>query len=104
MKNSILLLFLFLGTYGLAKSQAGMPDAASRGQMQQARINQGVRSGSLSKGEARLLRAQQRQIRRSAKIARMDGKVTIHEQRRLAKQQKHADRSIRRAKHNGIDR
>ncbi len=102
MKNSLIVLVLMISISGVAKAQAPMPGAAARGQMQQARINQGVASGSVTRREAKLLNAQQRQIRRNAKIARMDGKVTLHEQRRLAKQQKHANRTIRRAKHNQI--
>ncbi len=67
---------------------------------QQKRIHQGVNSGALTKGETVRLQKQQRHINRSKKRALSDGQVTKRERIRLEKKQDRASRHIHRAKHN----
>jgi len=73
---------------------------AARQATQEARIHQGVKSGELTRKEARKLRRQQRHIRRMRRRAHKDGKVTRRERRRIRRAQNRANRNIRRKKHN----
>ena len=85
---------------------AALPAAAQvvqRQDNQAARIDQGVRSGELTPGETRHLEHQQGRIANTE--ARMrdrhGGVLTARNHAKLARMQNHADRSIRRAKHDG---
>jgi len=77
---------------------------AQTGAIQQARIEQGVRSGELTRHEKRQLKRQQRRIRRDKKKAAADGVVTKAEKRKIRREQRRADRNIYRKKHNRRDR
>lgn len=82
-----------------------LADRADRRQHRQgARIRQGVKSGEITRGEAKHLRKQQRRIRRVEKRAESDGTVTDQEQQRLENMQDRASKTIFRAKHNEKDR
>jgi len=64
------------------------------------RIAQGVKSGELTRGEARHLRHQQARIARYEAKSRADGPgLTRRERANLAAMQNHASRSIYRQKH-----
>jgi len=66
------------------------------------RIHQGVKSGELTRGEARHLRAQQHRIARYEAKSRADGPgLTRRERANLAAMQNHASRDIYRQKHDG---
>ena len=67
---------------------------------QGARIQQGVKSGELTQGEASRLRQQQRRINRVENRAEADGTVTGAEKARLENMQDRASRNIYRKKHN----
>ena len=67
---------------------------------QERRIEQGVRSGALSPGEARRLEAQQERIERAEGRAKADGVVTGRERTHLENMQNRASRNIYRKKHN----
>ena len=71
---------------------------------QHVRIHAGVRSGSLTRGEAVRLRAGQRHVHRMERRAKADGFVTRHERRRINAAQNHQSRAIWRFKHNGRSR
>jgi hypothetical protein len=64
------------------------------------RINQGLHSGALTRGEARVLFREQRHIRNATERAWADGRLTRHERRRLHKMQRRAGRHIYGLKHN----
>lgn len=66
---------------------------------QGARIQNGVKNGSLTKREARSLARDQRSIRRMEKRAEKDGTVTNREKLRIEKKQDRANRNIYRQKH-----
>ncbi len=90
---------------GLAALTA-LPAAAqvnARQDRQAARIEQGVRSGELTPGEARGLAHQQRSIARQENRmrARNGGYLSPRERARLAHRQNRANRAIYEAKHNG---
>jgi hypothetical protein len=71
---------------------------------QRARIQQGVRSGELTKPEARNLRHGQRHVRRVERRAKADGTVTPRERARITAAQNHQSRKIYRKKHNARTR
>jgi hypothetical protein len=71
----------------------------------QARINQGVRSGELTRPEARRLQARENSIQRSITRNRIDGGgLSLAERRRIGRRQNALSRSIVRQKHDGQDR
>jgi hypothetical protein len=99
---------------GMAVCAAAAPDAAwawnprpSINQLErreQVRISRGIRSGELTRPEARRLEAQQGRIRVNERFARADGRITPTERHRLNTQLRHANRSIYRQKHDGQHR
>ena len=71
---------------------------------EQARIRQGIRSGELTRAEARRLEAQQARIRVDERFDRADGKLTLKEREQLRKELHRASRDIYRQKHDNQDR
>ncbi len=68
---------------------------------QKARIAEGVGDNTVSRGEARRLRLEQRRIGRMARRMRADdGKLGRRERRKLTRLQKRASHHIFRARHN----
>lgn len=72
----------------------------TRDNRQSRRIHQGIRSGKITRPEARRLKKEQRHIHRAYNRALADCHLNRHERRRLDKMQDHASRHIYRAKHN----
>ena len=89
-----------LATASLAQAQTHTPVINHRQYRQERRINQGVRSGELTRNEARRLRADERKIRYDKRMAMADGRVTPAERRRLRREENRTSRAIYRAKHN----
>lgn len=103
-KYSMLALLVgFLSTGG-AFAQTATPRIARRQAEQQARINQGVRSGELIPEEARGLRAEQRLVRITKRAMKADGTVTPSERRVLNRQLNRTSRDISREKHDAQKR
>ncbi len=73
-----------------------------RQKIQQKRIKQGVKSGKLTKGEARRLERQQARIQRTKRRDKMmnGGKLTPKEKAHVTRMQNRASKHIYRAKHN----
>lgn len=76
----------------------------ARQNAQKARIQQGVRSGELTRPEAAKLRAEQRQIHRAERRAQADGKVTAQEKARIEHKQDKASADIHKQKHDAQKR
>jgi hypothetical protein len=95
-----IMLALLVGFFsaGLAFTQTATPRIERRQAEQQARINQGVRSGELTPEEARGLRAEQRLVRITKRAMRADGVVTPRERRVLNRQLNRTSRDISREK------
>lgn len=74
-----------------------------RQQREQVRIRQGVRSGELTRVEARRLEAEQARIRAAEQRARRDG-INARERERLQRELERANRDIGRQKHDKQDR
>lgn len=66
---------------------------------QHKRIQNGVRTGQLTRGEAARLRGQQAKVRHYKTMAMADGRVTPRERMVINRAQKNASRNIYRQKH-----
>lgn len=75
-----------------------------KGGIQMQRIQQGIYSGELTRGEARVLRNEQRNIYRLKKRFLRDGRLSKRERRTLRSRYKKASRHIYRLKHNSRTR
>jgi hypothetical protein len=89
---------------GSVFAQTGTPVANARQENQKERIEQGVKSGELTRKEAAKLRAEQRAIRAEKRMAKADGKVTAAERAKLRRDQNRASRDIYRQKHDAQKR
>jgi uncharacterized membrane protein YebE (DUF533 family) len=68
---------------------------------QQDRINQGIRSGELTRSEVASLRAEQARIAALEDRARRDGRIDPHERREIERARQNASRNIYAEKHDG---
>lgn len=100
MKNAILLCALLVLGSAFASAQTATPHVTKRQLKQQARIEQGVKSGELTAGETKRLELQQAKITADKRKAKADGVVTPAERAKLAREQNRASRKIYRLKHN----
>lgn len=66
---------------------------------QEKRIDKGIASGALSSGNAARLDKRDTKIASDKAAAKVDGKVTGAERRKLTREQQHASRAIKHAKH-----
>ena len=80
------------------------PGVNQRQHNQQERIAQGVRSGQLTKSEAKVLRAEHRAIRREERAYKADGTLTRDERKDLHQDLNVAGRSIYNEKHDAEKR
>lgn len=83
-----------------ASADPATPRVDRREARQHQRITQGVRSGELTRGEARHLRAGQAHLRRMECRAKADGVVNARERARLTHAQNRQSHHIARLKHN----
>ncbi|HZS43488.1 MAG TPA: hypothetical protein VFC63_00180 [Blastocatellia bacterium] len=95
---------LVFAVSAIAMAQTRTPHINQRERNQQRRINQGVKSGELTRGETRHLEAEEGRIKADEKIDKADGKVTPAERRQLEREENRASRNIYRDKHNGRTR
>lgn len=100
MKKLGLALFTIVIFSSVLFAQTKTPQINKTQKCQQARIHQGVRSGELTKGEARKLENEQRDIQQDKKMAKSDGKVTRGERKHIKTEQRKASKDIYRLKHN----
>jgi len=103
MKIKILggLLVAALATASIADAQTHTPVINQRERNQEHRINQGVRSGELTRNEAHHLRNDERHIRNTERRAKADGYVSRNERAHLRREENRTSRAIYRDKHNG---
>lgn len=80
------------------------PGVNHRQHNQQSRIQQGVKSGELTRGEAHRLQAEQRHIRHEERMYKSDGHLTGAERADLHRDQNRASRDIYRQKHDAQQR
>ena len=103
MKKVFLTLALVAGLSFFAAAQS--TGKVSKNQVTQAaKIKHGVIRGELTKREARKLKNQQQHIRMDKRIAKADGVVTKAERAHIRHEQRVANRSIYRQKHDAQSR
>lgn len=95
MKKFLLLCALCM-TFGLASDAMGQ---GHYNRSERQRIRRGVRTGQLTREEARSLRERRRQIRRERRTYRSDGTLTRDERRDLRRDRHELSRNIRRERH-----
>src|ERR1035441_10825939 len=76
MKYLILIIIAFGVLSVVTSAQDKTPEINKREVKQNKRIKEGVKTGQLTKGEAKYLHQEQKQIRNSKRSAKQDGKVT----------------------------
>lgn len=85
---------------GIHRAGLKSPRINARQQKQQRRINQGVRSGSLTRREVSKLGKQQARIQHKKKSFKADGHFTRREHLKVNRAQNRASKNIYRKKHN----
>ena len=85
---------------GSLLAQDKTPRINKREVKQNNRIKEGVKTGQLTKGEAKYLHQEQKEIRNSKRVAKQDGKVTKGERTMIKSEQNKANRDIYRLNHN----
>lgn len=81
-----------------------LPSMAMARQKHRKRIAHGIKSGELTKGEAKSLRRGQKRISNMREAANEDGEVTRSERRKLRRAQKRQSKRIYNKKHNDRSR
>jgi hypothetical protein len=92
-KNTIMKRLLFAAAIAIAAAVTTQ-EASAQSYQQRQRINQGVRSGQLTRQEARNLRAREAQYRQAERAAWADGRVTPRERAYLANLKRSNSRAI----------
>jgi hypothetical protein len=98
--KTITAVFLTLMLALIWSSSAWADRSNIRDNRQKRRIHKGIRSGQITRPEARFLKKEQRRIHRAYDRALADGYLSRHEKKHLNKMQNRASRHIYRAKHN----
>ncbi len=105
MKIGTKLVAAVLGTaFSMTVLAQGTPQMEKRDANQQKRIEQGVKSGELTRREAARLKAGERKIDRMETRAAADGTVTAKEKARINRAQNAESRAIHRQKHDAQKR
>ncbi len=98
------LLVAALAITSMAQAQTHTPVINHRQHRQERRINQGVRSGELTRNETRHLRSDERRIGRQKRIAMAERQGQNRAERRhLRRDENRTSRAIYRDKHNDIE-
>jgi hypothetical protein len=98
------LLVVALAITSIAEAQTRTPAINQRERSQERRINQGVRSGELTRREAYNLRGRERHIRKEEMKYKADGRLSNAERRPLRREENRTSRAIYRDKHNNRER
>lgn len=83
------------------QAQTATPRITQKQVNQEARIQEGKRSGELTRREKRHLQMQQAKIQNDKQIAKSDGVVTGPERRHIKREQRRANKNIYRQKNDG---
>jgi 3-hydroxymyristoyl/3-hydroxydecanoyl-(acyl carrier protein) dehydratase len=94
MKKKIMFAALLIIGFSAALSAQNTPKVDARQSTQKARIRDGVKDGELTKKEAKIVRAEQRHIKKVEKKAKSDGEITAKERAKLDRKQDRASKRI----------
>ncbi len=95
---------LFVLGFALSIHAQNTPVVDAREHNQKDRIKEGVKTGELTKPEAKRLAKQQRHIKKTEAKAKADGDVTEAERAKLDRKQDRASKRIAKQKHDKQDR
>ena len=101
MKVKFLLLLAMAFGLSINNSNAQIRQGSAN---QHHRINQGVKSGELTRAETRNVRAGRKDLHQDVKLAKSDGKITKGERKNLKREERKSSRKIYRKKHNARER
>lgn len=104
MKAKLFILGLLFVGFTFSSYAQSTPVVDKKERKQSKRIVHGVKNGELTRYETKQLVRQQREIRRTERRAKADGKVTRMEKRELRRKQTKANANIYRKKHNKRNR
>jgi hypothetical protein len=97
----LILVIIAMGILSVETSaQDKTPVINKREVKQNQRIKEGVKTGQLTKGEAKYLHKEQKEIRSSKRSAKSDGKVSKGERKMIRSEQNQANKDIYKLKHN----
>ena len=97
----VMAVFIATSFLGAASAQNNeTPRIDKREARQQERIDQGVKSGELTKKEANTLQRHQNRINAAESKAKADGKVTAQERKKMTRMRNRNNRAIYNKKHN----
>ncbi len=105
--KKLLLTLIALGFFGIWASESYgqiTPHADKRQRNQKHRVKTGVKSGEITKREAKSIRHSEKEAKQYEAKAKSDGQVTWKERARLQHKENQASRKIYRTKHNQRDR
>ena len=102
--KKILVAALFVCGFAIASNAQSTPVVDQREANQKARIKEGVKSGELTKPEAKRLAKNQKHIKHAEAKAKADGVVTPGERAKLDHKQDKASKRIAKQKHDKQDR
>ena len=105
--KKLLLVLMILGFFAVFTSESYAqvtPGADKRQKVQKHRVKTGVKSGEITKREAKSIKYSAKSANRYEKKAKSDGKVTWKERGQLKHKENQASRKIYRTKHNKRDR
>jgi KaiC/GvpD/RAD55 family RecA-like ATPase len=97
--KKLILFFALIGGISFFASAQTPPRVAKKQVQQNVRINEGVVNGDLTRYEAKQLKRQQKHIQKEKQLAKADGVVTKREKAHIRHDQRIANRSIYRQKH-----
>ena len=100
----LILFFALIGGISFFASAQSTPGVAKKQVKQNVRIGHGVANGELTRREAKNLKKQQHHIQVEKRAAKADGVVTRREKAHIRHDQRVANRSIYRQKHDNQKR
>lgn len=93
-----------MGAFAIISFGQITPRADKRQKVQKHRIKSGLKSGEITRREAKSIKHSYKSAKRYEKRAKSDGKVTWKERARLQHKMNKTSRKVYRTKHNNRDR
>lgn len=98
-KRVLIILIIGLSVSGIFAQSTKTPKINKKQKAQVEKIKQGIKSGELTRLEAKKLMKQKAKLQRKKKIAKADGVVTPKERKQLRKEIRKQDAKIYKQKH-----
>jgi hypothetical protein len=100
MKRTVLIIIsILIATSGIYAQNTYTPKIDKKQNVQLQKIKKGVKSGELTRGEAKILLKKEAKLQKMKKISKADGKITRNERKLLRKEARKLDKKIYKQKH-----